>query len=419
MKNSVKIFIMACAAACAGSSFASETSVINQSFATSTAIAESNGDGASVATASITKNTGETWSGDGVVTNSSVSKVGETTYPASAIGYPCGSAPTVGNFLVVDGACTCTDSGSNAAYYYADYLVNLVEPCGILLEESEDEALKGVQIAVAAGTAVTGDAVPFCVYCQTNSTYATSANKTNGWVTTTETISTGKWHRVRLTFDYAHSRCLVALDGIPAASEYGYANPTNGSAKGAWYPLASPTSGSKKIAELQLLGLGRVDEVKIASSATASDVTADYGSTTVPADVTGTGSVFANVTRNDLNKWGVSTNTAYLAAVKADNSGLTVSEKLQCGLDPTDGKVFEVTSMTANGTTATLTVPRTYNESNGNGYKVTYAVTVDGSAALSDANATGSDGKATLTVSELSDTAGVNKIVVTATAANP
>ena len=169
-----------------------------------------------------------------------------------------------------------------------------------------------------------------------------------------------------------------------------------------------------------MLGLGRVDEVKIASGENASDVAGGYGSAKVPKVPVGSVTADNLITYNDLNKWGVSTNSSSIGYAKADGSGLTVSEKLQCGLDPTDGKVFEVTSMTANGTTATLTVPRTYNATNGNGYKVQYAVTVNGSAGtLSDANATGSDGKATLTVNGLSDTAGVNKIVVTATAANP
>ena len=114
---------------------------------------------------------------------------------------------------------------------------------------------------------------------------------------------------------------------------------------------------------------------------------------------------------DDLNKWGVSTNN--LATTRCDTTELTVAQKLQCGLDPTDGRKFEVLSMreTSSGNIE-VTVPRTYTPT---GYSITYsAKNNSGSSVGSLSGVSVSDGKATMNFNSLGTTAGVTFITVEA-----
>jgi hypothetical protein len=380
MNKSVKYLMMAGAAMLAGSAVAFE-----QHF----------GDAVDTAAASVTAAGGETWSGNGTVKATS-----PDPYSSGLTGGAPTSSPS-GNYLNIKGTVVCTNTAEAYAYYKADYLVFIDEPVLELLDESEDSSIAGAQIAVAGGTEVTdGNKVALNVYCRTNSTQ-------NGWVATDAYLTTGVWQRVTLMFDYGQRRCRVSVNGVPAASPNGYTSAsTTSNDGGAWYAFANAPTADK-ITSMSFIGSGNIDEVVVAGSA----ATPPVNGSNAEESVTVASGVTATVTQAELASWGVSPST--IATASADNSGMTVAEKLQAGLDPTDNSKFEIQSIKASsGDSAQVVLPRTYTPS---GYNVTYSVTVDGTPVTPTATTT-ADGKATLTV-PLSDTVGVNMITVTATAA--
>ena len=393
MKNSVKFFITACAAACAGSVFAG----VGQTFETTSSV------GTAIKDVTWSASNPGQWHGDGVV--SDASKTVSADYPISS--------SATSKYLTIDGTVVGTnnvDSANN--YFLADYLVKLVEPTGILLDQSEDDALTGAQIAVAGGTEVTGGnastcgTVPVCLYCKTNDSLV-------GWVTTDQTVTTGQWHRITLMFHYGSSRCLVAVNGIPAASACGVANPTNTidrNTGGAWHKMAN-NPAANIVKEMKLLGVGSVDEVVIASNST---LPTPNQFATKTANVSFGGVTSKAFTFQQLAKWG--TSPSKVGTVAADNSGLTIAEKLDCGLDPTDGKKFEVQSIAvSSGGTATIVVP--YTAEANSGYTVGYTVSVaDKTPSVTPGAVV--NGQKTLSVSGLGDDAGVQMMTVTAAAAN-
>jgi len=390
MKNSVKFFITACAAACAGLVFAG----VGQTFETTSSV------GTAIKDVTWSASNPGQWHGDGVVSNAS--KTVSAGYPISS------SSSATDKYLAIDGTVVGTNNVDTSAanYFLADYLVKLVEPTGILLDQSEDDALTGAQIAVAGGTDVTGGSastcgtVPVCLYCKTNDSLV-------GWVTTDQTVTTGQWHRITLMFHYGSSRCLVAVNGIPAASECGVANPTNTidrNTGGAWHKMANTPASTSKVTEMKLLGVGSVDEVVIASNST---LPTPNQFATKEANVSFGGVTSKAFTFQQLAKWG--TSPSKVETVAADNSGLTIAEKLDCGLDPTDGKKFEVQSIAVNEAgKVTVTVPRT--GTLGTGYSIGYQV--NGSSVTPSST---EGGKAVLTAT-VSDSTAVQMITVSAAA---
>ena len=278
-----------------------------------------------------------TWSGDGTVT--ALSEVGSSASKN-------GGSPTEGKnstkYLAVAGEVACVCNGPTATKTaQVDFLVKITEASDTL------DALDGdVQIAVAAGSTAEEGQLPICVYCK-------NRNGEVAWVETGVKVAIGAWARVTLTFDYVNSRCRVAVDGLPVISAQGYLSPSDGTAtNGSWYRLATDKTVDTAVSEVKIIGSTAVDDVNIAQkSSDAKDV--EIGGLPATAKTTIAG---IEVNNADLVKWGVDATTAQ--AVKLDASGLTVADKIVCGLDPTDGSKFEMTKIVSgSGNTVKVRFP--------------------------------------------------------------
>lgn len=267
-----------------------------------------------------------TWSGDGTVT-----ALGDGEFSASTKG----GSPTEGKnskqYLAVAGevACACKEPTATQTAQ-VDFLVKITEASDAL--EALNDA--GVQIAVAAGSTAEGGQLPICVYCKNRAGNV-------AWVETGVKVTIGAWARVTLTFDYVNSRCRVAVDGLPVISAQGYLSPSDGTdTNGSWYRLATDKNvGTATVAEVKIIGSTAVDDVNIAQK--DSDAKAvEIGGLPATAKTTIAGIAVDNA---KLVKWGVDATTA--ATAQLDNSGLTVADKIVCGLDPTDGSKFEMTKI--------------------------------------------------------------------------
>jgi hypothetical protein len=378
MNKSVKYLMMAGAAMLAGSAVAFE-----QQFTDAVDTVAGNVTG------------GGTWSGNGTVKATS-----PDPYSSGLTGGAPTSSPS-GNYLNVKGTVVCTNTESTYTYYKADYLVFIDEPVLELLDASEDSSLEGAQIAVAGGTEVTsGNKVALNVYCKTNATL-------NGWVATDANLTTGEWQRVTLMFDYGNGRCRVSVNGVPAASPYGYTSATTTSNDGgAWYVFAN-TPGADKITSMTFIGSGNIDEVVVAGNSGSAPAVNGSGASETVEIASG---VTATVTQAELASWGVS--PATIETASADDSGMTVADKLAAGLDPTDGSKFEIQSFKATSeTTAQVVLPRTYAPT---GYSVTYKVKVNGVEVSSTADTTVAN-QATITIPNLGTDVGVKMVTIETT----
>lgn len=328
-KNSIKLFVGAGLMFAAGSAFAADQ--VSQTF----------GADASAEISSFTGTAG-VWVGDGALAT-------EANPTLPAIGRPIDD--TAGVVLSVEGDVSCTNvTGSTANQYETEFLINIPEPSDDLLAENAT-LNPAAQIALAAGSnIVDGASVPLLVYCKPNGSDSAT------WTNTTVAVSTGEWHRVTLAFDYGAKRCRVSLDGVPVVSDAGYLSTNdNTSTAGSWYAMAG-TPAANQVKSLSFLGVAKLDDVLISDTALASYAMAGGNSTTNIEVGTST----MAVTYSELNKWGVSPETAKTTSI--DNSGLKVTQKLECLLEPDSGTAFAATDMTlapgANGAlTATVAVP--------------------------------------------------------------
>jgi len=340
-KNSMKLFVGAGLMLAASGAFAA----VSQTF-TGTADA---------AVSTVSAAGAGTWAGDGTL------KL-VASAPTSPAGQPVSDSGTI--VLSVEGEVTCSNSGSGATSSQADFLINISDP-----SEEFPEDLGTLQIAVAAGTNVieqtSGPAhVPLAVYCKPNNGNGGVGSEI--WTNVT-TVATGDWHRVTLAFDYASGRCRLSLDGVPVVSAAGFLSTNGTNTAGSWYKLVS-NGDTDYVESLTFRGVASVDDVVINESIAANSFT---GATSVPV---GDDHPIANVTYNDLNRWGIDGTDLTL---QLDNSGLTVAAKLECGLDPIDGKKFEAVAMTLNGNAATFTLPAGIDMSKTT-YTVYYSTTPDG-----------------------------------------
>lgn len=279
------------------------------------------------------------WQGDGAV------EAGEAVAPA------CG-APIAGDHtkvLGIDGEVVCTDNGTAAATGQMDFLLKVDEASDPLTTDDMDN----VKVAVAAGEMITEDSVGLMAYCK---------NKA-GAVAWFEigAITTSEWHRVTLKFDYMNDLCQISVDGIPVVSDKGYLDPedkTNDSANGAWYGFATAVGVNSSVAQTSFLGSAWIDDVVVTSG------TASAPAFTGASSVTIAGMSNCPVPYSKLNEWGVDEITINTA--KLGESGMTVGDRLACGLDPTSPEKFNATDMALeeNGTTK-ITFPGSVVAKNG------------------------------------------------------
>lgn len=264
---------------------------------------------------------GSKWSGDG-------SLIEESPAPGATVlaaGVPIGTAENeTPKVLALEGQVLCSSSTGKQT----DFLLNVSGPSD---ELPPPENLVGVQIAVAAGTELDVEQnVPLMLYCNYRNG---DGEEASGWLKVSS-VKVGTWIRVTMDFDYNNDRCKVSVDGVPVVSEKGSLKADGTGGNGAWYKLAK---ASAKIESLTFVGSAKIDDVVI-KEAVSENIFADVKKTIeiVPG-------VTEEVSLNDLNKWGITPDMA--ATAKVDDSGLTVAQKLECGLKPDDGKKFQLTDM--------------------------------------------------------------------------
>lgn len=268
---------------------------------------------------------GSIWSGD--ITDALVT--GTPTEPA--VGFPIATSHT--QVLNVEGSVICSNAGSGTSSI-SDFLIYIPE----LSDELGTDELDGAKVAIAAGTELSDGKIPLMLYCTNNNEAA--------WVQIA-TVESNTWLRVTLVFK--DDRCRVSLDGEPVVNAFGYAASSGDTTGGAWYKLAG--SGNS-VQSLSFIGCAKLDDVVIKD-----EFNDDAFTTTAVATLDGKGET---VSYNNLNKWNMTTNDVVTKweSVLNQESGMTVGDKLLCGLDPTTATKFEPLTVTPTGAnTARITFP--------------------------------------------------------------
>jgi len=244
------------------------------------------------------------------------------------------------NVLEIAGTVTYTNAGDSAATTSSqvDFMFK-VEPT----DELENPTDADIQVALAVGTNVVIENVgkaPIKLWCKTVSGSA-SAN----WVTLKEYANTGSWVRATLVLDYSTTpgRCKVSLDGDPVLNPQAEA-----SAQGSeWFYFAG-TPVQQFVKSISMVGSTKVDDFKVSYDA--------LNSYTVPV-ATSTVADGSAVTYDYINKYGVTVEEATSATPLNAESGMTVAQKFEAGLDPKSATKFELQTMTTTKSTATVTFP--------------------------------------------------------------
>ena len=327
------------------------------------------------------------WTGDGTIQSDTLTAIGAGRLLSSS-----------SKSLLVEGTVLCTNSTGNAgSEAQADFLINVAEQSDELSELEGD-----VKIAIAAGTNMTGVAegeVPLCVYCKDSAGVV-------DWFDLA-TVRTDKWTRVTLAFDYVNGYCRVSINGEPVVTPNGVRSMANQTSPGAWYRLVSNATDDK-VQSLSFEGVAQVDDVDIQESI---DEAADFANSPA-AELSNSETISYAL----LNKLGLSKDTL----VESENwnmlvgdSGMTVGQKLECGLDPTTDTKFEPVSITkTSAAEATITFPCDDSTKTGR-YKIVITGgnnkgTDDSSDEVTGATTVGCEtGRAKITLSNLKQTAPV------------
>ena len=265
------------------------------------------------------------WGGYGTYSNT----VDQSLLPA---GTPIAGAHT--KHLAVDGWVTNTLEGTANSDAQLDMLVKVARP---------DEALSGMSDGEAK----------FAMAIDDDGTlkYWTGS----AWSALGTTVYTDdQWIRVAVIYDHAGQRCKVSVNGNACVTSAGYKAATGDDTNGPWYPVLTTTTA---ISSLKVVGTTALDDIKVA-----------YGTTSAPAynDASGNPITIAKTpaTGSDVNiplTWFDQNNVATSETTAPDNSGMTIADKYQTGMDPNSGEKFALKSMsmTKDGSTVTaaITVP--------------------------------------------------------------
>jgi len=255
-------------------------------------------------------------------------------YTARA-GKPLSGADT--KVLSIAGTVTYTNAGDSAGTSSQVDFMFKVEPT----DELENPDGTDIQVALAVGetNATPVNTAPIKLWCKTTSN-ADDAE----WVTLKQSVGTGTWVRATLVLDYSETakKCKVSLDGNPVL------NVANDNSE--WFYFAG-TPGQQFVKSISMVGSTEIDELKVSYDANYS---IPGGNTTVAG--TGQGS---NVTYEYINKYGVTVEQATDSTYTCADSGMTVAEKFEAGLDPTTDTKFELQTMSTTKSSATVTFPGT------------------------------------------------------------
>ena len=251
---------------------------------------------------------------------------------APRVGYPI-TEGTHAKVLEIAGTVTYTNSAAagevTSGSSQVDFMFK-VEPT----DELENPEGNDVQIALAVGeTNAVGTTAPIKLWCKTT----TSGDA--GWVVLKESVTTGDWVRATLVLDYSETakKCKVSLDGDPVL---------NGSSE--WFYFAG-SPAHQFVKSISMVGSTSVDDLKVSYDA---NYQIPGGSTTVAASGQG-----SNVTYEYINKYGVTVEQATSATPLNAESGMSVADKFEAGLDPKSATKFALQTMTTTKSSATVTFP--------------------------------------------------------------
>ena len=251
------------------------------------------------------------------------------TVTEPTVGYPISGAHTkaleiAGTVTYAEGSAPATTGASQVDFMFK------VEPT----DELEDPTGNDIRVALAVGTNDIGTTTaPIKLWCKTTS------DGTADWVDLAPAVTTGAWVRATLVLDYSNSVCSVSLNGDPVL---------NGTDK--WFCFAN--NGGSYISSITMVGSTMVDDLKVSHEA-LTDYEIPGGEATVAASGQG-----CNVTYDYINKYGVTVAEATSTTPLNVESGMSVADKFEAGLDPTSATKFELQTMTvASATAATVKFP--------------------------------------------------------------
>ena len=274
--------------------------------------------------------------GDTLTTSAITGLIGNGTYAtggaatAPAVGYPIPTATGHSKALEIAGTVTYTESGTpSTGASQVDFMFK-VEPT----DELEDPSGNDIRVALAVGTnAANTTTAPIKLWCKTTSSGAAQ------WVDLNSAVETGSWMRATLVLDYDNNKCSVSLNGDPAL---------NGTDK--WFYFAN--NGGTYVSSITMVGSTMVDDLVVSHTA-LTNYEIPGGDTTVATSGQG-----SNVTYDYINKYGVTVAEATSTTPLNVESGMSVADKFEAGLDPKSDTKFELQTMTvASATAATVKFP--------------------------------------------------------------
>ena len=276
-------------------------------------------------------------SGSGALSETGLSGNGTyaTVTPVEpTMGYPLTNA-THATVLEIAGTVTYVNDVSGGApssnASQVDFMFK-VEPT----DELEDPSGDDIRVALAVGTNDVGSTTaPIKLWCK-KTTSAANAE----WVSLGD-FTTGSWVRATLVLDYGTTKkCSVSLNGNPALNE------ADSSSK--WFYFAN--AGGTYVQSITMVGSTMVDDLVVKHEAIDSYVVP--GGDTAIAGAGG-------VTYDYINKYGVTVEEAQSSEPLNAESGLTVAQKFEAGLDPKSDTKFALQTMTTTASSATVTFPGT------------------------------------------------------------
>ena len=279
---------------------------------------------------------------------------GNGTYAAveptpPSVGFPLTNETHL-TVLEIAGTVTYTNVGDSASTTSSqvDFMFK-VEPT----DELENPDGADIQVALAVGeTNAVGTTASIKLWCKTTSDAANA-----DWVTLKGSVDTGTWVRATLVLDYSTTskRCKVSLDGDPVM---------NGTSE--WFYFAG-TASQQFVKSISMVGSTQVDDLKVSYDALTS------------YEIPGGNTAVANaggVTYDYINKYGVTVAEAQSSTPLNAESGMSVADKFEAGLDPKSDTKFELQTMTTTKSSATVTFPGTKGTGN---YTVKVGTTKGGS----------------------------------------
>ena len=226
-------------------------------------------------------------------------------------------ATTHDKHLAVDGWVTNTLEGT-AGDAQLDMLVKVAKP---------DEALSGMSDTEAK----------FAMAIDDDGTlkYWTGS----AWSALGTTVYTDdQWIRVTVIYDNTGKRCKVSVDGNACVTSAGYKAATGADTNGPWYPVLRETTA---ISSLKVVGTTALDDIKVAYGTTSTPEYKDASNNPITVAKTPASGADINIPLT----WFDQNNVATSATTAPDNSGMTIADKYQTGMDPNGNEKFEMKDM--------------------------------------------------------------------------